>query len=111
MAYNTRTINDLNTNARNTMLQEIENLNWCVIGFSETKKKENKIELLGVEHKVFFYSNDIVRSNGVGFLVNKRFASLTLSDPGVSSSRYAVTKKWHNFRTTNDYKLTSSDFS
>ena len=38
--YNTRTINDLNTDALDTMLYEIENINWDVIGFSETKIKK-----------------------------------------------------------------------
>ena len=74
--YNTRTINDLNTDARDAMLQELENVNWDVIGFSEMKEKDNKIELLDVGHKIFFSSNGTTRSNGGGFLVNKRFASL-----------------------------------
>ena len=35
--YNTRTINDLNTDALDTMLYEIENINWDVIGFFRNK--------------------------------------------------------------------------
>ena len=57
-------------------IQELENVNWDVIGFSETKEKDKKINLLDAGHKIIFSSNGITRSNDVGFLVNKRFASL-----------------------------------
>ena len=87
--YNTRTINDLNTDTRDTMLQELENVNWDVIGFSETKEKDNKIQLLDAGHKIFFSSNGTTRSNGVGFLVNKGFASL-IEDYRPLSDRLAV---------------------
>ena len=44
--YNTHTINDLNVHARDTMLHEISDMNWDIIGLSETKEKETKIEPL-----------------------------------------------------------------
>jgi len=44
--YNTRTINDLNTDAFNIMLNEVENIKWDVKGLAEKKEKESKIEPL-----------------------------------------------------------------
>ena len=38
--YNPRKINDMNTEAFDIMLRKLENVNWDVIGFSETKEKE-----------------------------------------------------------------------
>ena len=59
--YNTRTINDLNHEALETMLYEIQDINWGIIGLSETKMKESKIEIL--ENS----GNEISRLHGVGF--------------------------------------------
>ena len=70
--YNPRTINDLNSYSLDTMLHEVNNINWDIIGFSETKVKESKIEIHeATGDKLFFSSNETSRSNGVGFLVNK----------------------------------------
>ena len=70
--YNPRTINDLNSHSLDTMLHELNNINWDIIGFSETKAKESKIEIHeATGHKLFFSSNETSKSNGVGFLVNK----------------------------------------
>ena len=88
--YNPRTINDLNTHALDTMLYEIEKINWDIIGFSETKEKESKIVSMDESgFKLFLSGNDISRSNGVGFLVNKSFASL-VDDYQPISDRLAV---------------------
>ena len=38
--YNTRTINDLHDDTLDVMLQELSDVNWDVIGLSETKMKE-----------------------------------------------------------------------
>ena len=71
-SYNPRTINDLNTHALDTMLYEISNIKWDIIGFSETK--ETKIESLDDSgYKIYLSSNDLSRSNGVAFLVNKSY--------------------------------------
>ena len=55
-------------------MYELENVNWSVIGLSETKVKETKIESLQETGcKLFLSGNDISRSNGVGFLVSKSY--------------------------------------
>ena len=52
------------------MLHELNNLNWDIIEFSETKVKESKIETHETtSHKLLFSSNKTSRSNGVDFLV------------------------------------------
>ena len=41
------------------MLYEIENINWDIIGFSETKEKESKIVSMdGKGFKLFLSGND-----------------------------------------------------
>ena len=88
--YNPRTINVLSTHALDTMLHEIENIKWDVIGLSETKEKECKNELLDdLGHEIFFSGNSTSRSKGVGFLVNKRFCPL-IEDYQPISDRLAL---------------------
>ena len=92
--YNPRTINDLNTHALDTMLYEIENINWDIIGFSETKEKESKIVSMdGNGFKLFLSGNDTSRSNGVGFLVNKTLASLVEDYQPISDRLAMLTVK------------------
>ena len=70
--YNTRTINDLHDDALDVMLQELSNVNWDVIGLSETKMKESKIQQLEESgDRLYFSGNEVSRSHGVGFLVKK----------------------------------------
>ena len=72
------------------MLHELNNINWEIIGFSETKVKESKIEIHeATGHKLFFSSNETSRSNGVGFLVNKPCLPL-LQDYQPISDRLAL---------------------
>ena len=73
--YNTRTINDLNQDSLNTMMIELEKVNWSLIGLAETKVKENKIERLESGAQLFLSGNNMSRSNGVGFLVHKSFCT------------------------------------
>ena len=87
--YNTRTINDLNVHARDTMLHEISDINWDVIGLSETKEKETKIEPLECGNQLFLSGNNTSRSNGVGFLVKKSLVS-TVDEFDPISDRLAV---------------------
>ena len=88
--YNPLTINDLNSYSLDTMLHELNNINWDIIGFSETKVKESKIEIHeATGHKLFFSSNETSRSNGVGFLVNKTCLPL-LEDYQPISDRLAL---------------------
>ena len=76
-SYNPRTINDRNSHALDTMLQEISNVNWDIVGLSETKTKECKIEIIeGQGHKLFLSGNNTSRSNGVGFLIKKTHVPL-----------------------------------
>ena len=53
--YNTRTINDLNVHARDTVFHEISDMNWDAIALSETKEKETKIESLECGNQLFFW--------------------------------------------------------
>ena len=88
--YNPRTINDLNAHALDTMMYELEKVNWSMIGFSETKVKETKIEPIEESGcQLFLSGNDISRSNGVGFLVNKSFVPL-VNDYEAISDRLSV---------------------
>ena len=90
--YNTRTINDLNHEALETMLYEIQDINWDIIGLSETKMKESKIEILeNSGHQLFFSGNEISRSHGFGFLVNKKMVPF-VCDYDPISDRLAVLK-------------------
>lgn len=75
--YNTRTINDLNSHALETMIYELDNVKWDVIGLAETKVMESQIVIHDNSgHKLFLSSNETSRSNGVGFLVHKTCVSL-----------------------------------
>ena len=76
------------------MLCEIENINWDIIGFSETKEKESKIVSMdGNGFKLFLSGNDTSRSNGVGFLVNKTLASLVEDYQPISDILVMLTVK------------------
>ena len=75
--YNTRTINDLNPESLNIMLRELQYINWDIVGFSETKCKENNITTVDkTGHRLFLSGNETSRSNGVGFLVKKKLIPL-----------------------------------
>ena len=88
--YNPRTINDLNSHALENLIHEINKVNWDIIGLSETKVKESKIEIHEpTGHKLFFSGNETSRSNGVGFLVNKTCVPLIDSYESISD-RLAV---------------------
>ncbi len=75
--YNTRTISDVSPENLEIIIHELETINWSVIGLSETKVKESKIETLeGSKHRIFLSGNNQSRSNGVGFLVHKKYVPL-----------------------------------
>jgi len=38
--YNTRTINNLHSDAFDTMIHELENVNWSIVGLAETKERD-----------------------------------------------------------------------
>ena len=71
--YNPRTINDLKNHSLDTMLHELINIKWDIVGFSKTKVKESKIKIHETIGRKLFRSssNETSRSNGVGFLINK----------------------------------------
>ena len=74
------------------MLHEIENIKWDIIGLAETKMKESKIECLGESgHQIFFSGNEVSRSHGVGFLVNKSLVPF-IDDYEPISDRLAILK-------------------
>ena len=88
--YNTRTINDLNPESLNIMLRELQYINWDIVGFSETKCKENNITTVDkTGHRLFLSGNETSRSNGVGFLVKKKLIPL-VNDYKAISDRLAV---------------------
>jgi len=39
-SYNTNTINDLNSDVFDTMIHELENVNWSIVGLAETKERD-----------------------------------------------------------------------
>ena len=72
------------------LLEEIKKINWDIIGFAETKEKVSKIVSMDEEGlKLFMSGNDVARSNGVGFLVNRSLAPL-VDDYRPISDRLAV---------------------
>ena len=90
--YNTRTINDLNEDALEIMLHELDDIKWDIVGLAETKMKESKIQYIEESgHQLFFSGNDISRSHGVGFLVNKSIIPI-VNDYDPISDRLAVLK-------------------
>ena len=92
--YNTRSISDLNAEALDVMLHELKEITWSVIGLSETKVKESKIEVLEEsKHKLFLSGNGLSRSNGVGFLVNKKYVPLVQAYQPISDRLSLLTLK------------------
>ena len=88
--YNTRTINDLHDDALDVMLQELSDVNWDVIGLSETKMKETKIQQLEESgDRLYFSGNEVSRSHGVGFLVKKQLLQV-VEDYDPISERPAI---------------------
>ena len=69
--YNPQSISDLQQEDFETMLVELENVKWDVVGLSATQIKENSIEVLPSGHKLYNSGNGLTRTNGVGFLVHK----------------------------------------
>ena len=69
--YNPQSISDLNQEDLDTMLIELQNMKWDVIGLSGSQIKNNKIETVTGGHYLFNSGNEVSRSNGVGFLVHK----------------------------------------
>lgn len=92
--YNTRTINDLNQDALETMIVELDNISWDIVGLAETKVLQSKIEIhVNSGHKLFLSSNEISRSNGVGFLVHRSCISLIEGYQPVSDRLAVLTLK------------------
>ena len=87
--YNPQSISDLQQEDFDTMLVELENMKWDVVGLSATQIKESLVEVLPSGHYLFNSGNNSTRTNGVGFLVNKAI-SLFISDYNSISDRLAV---------------------
>ena len=72
--YNTRTISDLNEENKDLMINELEHLDWDIVGLSETKIKHTENFRHSSGHWFYTSGNNSTRSNGVAFLVNKSIA-------------------------------------
>ena len=67
--YNVRTLSD---DYHLTSLEnEIEKINWDIIGISEMRRPGEKVVQLASQHTMFNKGNDR-KQGGVGFLVNKK---------------------------------------
>ena len=71
--YNVRSISGKNPQALPTLLAEISNFKWDIVGMSETKIMENAAYRVDDDHYLFNSGNECLRRNGVGFLVNKDY--------------------------------------
>ena len=54
------------------MLVELERMKWDVISLSASQIKESSVEILSSGHYLLNSGNGESRSNGTGFLVNKK---------------------------------------
>ena len=71
-SYNTRTLND---GGLDTLIEEIDNIKWSIIGLAETKLKTSEITTCKNGHMLYASGNDTKKSNGVGFLIHKSLAN------------------------------------
>ena len=62
-----------------TLLEEVENVKWHIIGLAESQRPNNLIKLHGCGHTLFTTSATKQGLNGVGFLVNKNIENNVLS--------------------------------
>ena len=93
------------------MLHEISNMNWDIIGLSETKVKETSIEPLdNFGHQMFLSGNDTSRSNGVGFLVKKSLVPMVDEFDSISDrlAVLSIKSKFSNITFIQCYFPTSS---
>ena len=86
--YNPQSISDLSQDL-DVMLVELESMKWEVVGLSASKIKESCVEVLPSGHFLFNSGNEISRSNGTGFLVNKSVSPFISDYQGISD-RLAV---------------------
>ena len=71
------------------MLVELESMKWEVVGLSASQIKDSCVEVLPSGHFLFNSGNEISRSNGTGFLVNKSVSPFISDYQGISD-RLAV---------------------
>ena len=85
------------------LLEEVEEINWHVIGLAETRRPENEIKL-NCGH-ILYTSAATKRSlNGVGFLINKNIQSNIVKFKGYSD-RVAMLKLHINKKSRNNSSL------
>ena len=106
-SYNTRTLND---GGLDTLIEEIDNIKWSIIGLAETKLKTSEITTCKNGHMLYASGNDTKKSNGVGFLIHKSLANSVTGYQGFNDrlayiTIQAKTKKIHFVQT---YMPTSS---
>ena len=94
--YNTRTINDLNLDSRDILLQEIKSIKWDVIGLCETKIKNSDMEDLEGGHRIYSSGNEESRSNGFGFLVDCHLVPLVIDYQGIFNCIALLTLQGEN---------------
>ena len=81
--YNARGIDD--DMKLDQLLLELNEINWHIVGLSETHRKgEDLLKLSGNNHTFFNKGRDDKRLGGVGFLINNNIAGNIISYNGVS---------------------------
>ena len=76
------------------MIHELEKIKWDIVGLAETKVKKSQISVHETSgHKLFFSSNEISPSNGVGFLVNKSCVPMIEDYYSISDRRVVISLK------------------
>ena len=71
--YNVRSIAE--DHKLDQLLIELENINWHIVGVSETHRMEEELLQLKVSNHLFYNKGrDDTKRSGVGFLVNKNIA-------------------------------------
>ena len=79
--YNVRTLKS--EEDLDTLLEEVDNIKWDIIGLAETRRKPNLIKLPQCGHTLF--TTSATRGyNGVGFLVNKKIENNVLEYKEIS---------------------------
>ena len=81
--YNVRSIAE--DHKLDQLLMELDNINWHIVGISETHRMEEQLIQLKVSGHLFYNKGrDDTKRSGVGFLVNKNIAGNIISFNSIS---------------------------
>ena len=81
--YNVRTLSE--DHRLESLLEELENINWDIVGLSEVRRQQEKLVELQDSHHLFYYrGKESEKSSGVGFLINREIAGNVVKFSSVS---------------------------